>query len=133
MEEHATLAPCAVDAPGLDPAELLSTDTGVRLDAPGAKDAAATVIRYRSRIDEIDRQLIELIRERIAASGKVQAARMSTGGPHLSLSRETQVIGRYRAALGRLGTDVAVLLLRLSRGTTSNDWRDRDEIRVSGA
>ncbi|MFJ4875290.1 chorismate mutase [Streptomyces sp. NPDC088745] len=89
--------------------------TGVPAHAP---DADAAVLRLRDRIDEIDGRLIALVEERVAVSSEVQRIRKDAGGPHLALSREAQVIGRYRARLGRLGTDLAMLVLRLSRGGT---------------
>ncbi|WP_354640882.1 chorismate mutase [Kitasatospora camelliae] len=90
--------------------------TGVRAQAEGAAEADAEVLRHRDRIDEIDRQLIELIRERAERSRMVQAARMSTGGTRTHLARENQIINRYGEALGEGGTEVALLVLRLSRG-----------------
>ncbi|MFD3546475.1 chorismate mutase [Streptomyces sp. NPDC058655] len=101
------------------PSSTIAPHTGVPADAPNADDAIADVVRHRSRIDEIDGRIIELIEQRIALSAQVQATRKSTGGPHLALSREAQIISRYRTSLGRLGTDVAMLLLRLSRGSTT--------------
>ncbi|WP_405594750.1 chorismate mutase [Streptomyces sp. NBC_01410] len=91
-------------------------DTGVPADAPGAANAVVAVGRHRARIDEIDRQLIGLIEQRMALSSQVQATRMSTGGPALAPARETQIISHYRATLGDIGAEAALLILRLSRG-----------------
>jgi chorismate mutase len=70
----------------------------------------------RARIDAIDAELIELISRRVAVSAEIQAARLSSGGRRLDLSRETEVIGRYTRELGRPGTSVAMALLELGRG-----------------
>jgi chorismate mutase len=70
----------------------------------------------RERIDAIDTELIELIRQRMAVSAEIQAARMADGGRRLDLRRETEVIGRFNRSLGRPGTSVAMALLELGRG-----------------
>jgi chorismate mutase len=46
----------------------------------------------------------------------VQTARIAAGGPRLSLTREMEILDRYRAALGRPGTEIAMLMLELCRG-----------------
>jgi chorismate mutase len=90
--------------------------TGVRADAPGAAEAAAVIAGARTRIDELDGDIIRLVKQRIAVSAEVQAARVSTGGPRLSLAREMEILEHFRAELGRPGTEVAKLLLELCRG-----------------
>jgi chorismate mutase len=90
--------------------------TGVPPTAPNADEAAATVIRNRRRIDEIDKLVIELIEERVSLSVEIQETRMASGGTQLSHSRENQIIHRYLAAFGRLGTEVAHVFLKLARG-----------------
>ena len=70
----------------------------------------------RERMDAIDAELIALIGRRVAVSGEIQTARITSGGRRLDLRRETEVIGRYTAALGRPGTGVAMALLELGRG-----------------
>ncbi|MDJ0464454.1 chorismate mutase [Streptomyces sp. H27-C3] len=102
------------------PSTIAGPHTGVPETAPGADDAVATVVRLRHRIDETDGQLIELIEQRIALSTQIQTVRKATGGPHLALAREAQIISRYRTTLGRLGTEVAMLVLRLSRGSAKS-------------
>lgn len=88
-------------------------------DDPADDDTAAVVVRCRHRIDEIDQQLISLIRQRAALSADVQSARRATGEPHLALAREGEIIRRYSSSLGRLGTELAMLLMRLSRGSAA--------------
>ena len=79
-------------------------------------EAPAGVLGGRERIDAIDTELIELIRRRVAVSAEIQAARIADGGRRLDLSRETEIIGRYKRSLGRPGTAVAMALLELGRG-----------------
>ena len=78
--------------------------------------AAGGVLGGRERIDALDAEIIELIRQRIAVSAEIQAVRMADGGRRLDLRRETEVIGRYTRSLGRPGTGVAMALLELGRG-----------------
>ncbi|UIX31373.1 chorismate mutase [Streptomyces sp. GQFP] len=70
----------------------------------------------RERIDALDDRIIGLIQERMAVSAVVQEARISSGGRRVSLSREMEVLGHYREALGKPGTSLAMTLLELCRG-----------------
>jgi chorismate mutase len=70
----------------------------------------------RSRIDEIDATLIQLWQERAAISREVGATRMASGGTRLVLSREREILDRFRTALGADGTQLALLILRAGRG-----------------
>ncbi|MGH3312577.1 MAG: chorismate mutase [Streptomyces sp.] len=67
----------------------------------------------RARIDELDAEIIALVQERRAVSVRVQQARAEGHG---GLAREMEVLGRYRDALGRPGTQLAMTLLGLCRG-----------------
>ncbi|WP_033667091.1 chorismate mutase [Salinispora mooreana] len=78
--------------------------------------AAAQIANIRRRIDEIDGTLIDLWQERAQLSRQVGATRMASGGTRLVLSREQEILERFRAALGADGTQVALLLLRAGRG-----------------
>ena len=78
--------------------------------------AVAQIANIRQRIDEIDGTLIDLWQERARLSRQVGATRMASGGPRLVLSREQEILERFRAALGADGTQVALLLLRAGRG-----------------
>jgi chorismate mutase len=70
----------------------------------------------RAAIDDLDRRIIALIGERVAASKDVQDARVAAGGRRVQLSREMEVIARYREGLGKPGTSVAMTVLELCRG-----------------
>jgi chorismate mutase len=70
----------------------------------------------RKRIDEIDATLIRLWQERAAISQEVGATRVASGGTRLVLSREREILDRFRAELGADGTQLALLVLRAGRG-----------------
>ncbi|MGW1991091.1 chorismate mutase [Embleya sp. NPDC001921] len=70
----------------------------------------------RARIDDLDRRIIALITERVDTSAEIQRVRVASGGNRVQLSREMEVIARYREGLGKPGTTVALTLLELCRG-----------------
>ena len=70
----------------------------------------------RARIDQIDAELVRLVRERTAVSEQIQRARQATGGPRIVHARENEVVRRWRDALGRPGAAIAMALLELGRG-----------------
>ncbi|WP_306321032.1 MULTISPECIES: chorismate mutase [unclassified Streptomyces] len=81
------------------------------------ENATADVISgARERIDALDDRIIGLIQERTAVSAVVQEARIASGGRRVNLARENEVLGRYRDALGKPGTELAMTLLELCRG-----------------
>ncbi|MGW2096197.1 chorismate mutase [Streptomyces olivaceoviridis] len=86
--------------------------------APNAQDAApeAIIADARDRIDALDDRIIGLVQERMAVSAVVQQTRIASGGRRVHLSREMEILGRYRDALGKPGTALAMTLLELSRG-----------------
>ncbi|GGL75376.1 chorismate mutase [Streptomyces fumigatiscleroticus] len=79
-------------------------------------EAAGVITDARERIDALDDRIIGLIQERMAVSAVVQRARIASGGRRVNLSRETEILGRYREALGKPGTPLAMTLLELCRG-----------------
>lgn len=108
-------------AQGVEPAVAAQT-TGA--DAEPAEQptgtqepsASARIVQIRERIDEIDHALITLWQERAALSQEVGVTRMASGGTRLVLSREREILERFRVALGADGTQLALLLLRAGRG-----------------
>ena len=70
----------------------------------------------RAQIDDLDARILALITERVNTAAGIQAARIADGGRRLDLKRETEIIARYRAALGRPGVTVALAVLELCRG-----------------
>jgi chorismate mutase len=79
-------------------------------------EAAAHIAELRERIDEIDAQLIALWQERARISQEVGATRVASGGTRLVLSREREILERFRDELGADGTQLALLILRAGRG-----------------
>jgi chorismate mutase len=80
----------------------------------GAADSH--IAGLRARIDEIDAAIIRLWQERAAISQEVGATRIASGGTRLVLSREREILDRFRTALGVDGTQLALLILRAGRG-----------------
>lgn len=74
------------------------------------------IAELRQRINEIDTELIALWQERATLSQEVGNARQANGGTRLVLSREREILERYRHALGADGTQLGLLLLRAGRG-----------------
>ncbi|MEU8673886.1 chorismate mutase [Streptomyces sp. NPDC048560] len=93
------------------PARTATEQTGAHTD-----DAASLIGDARSRIDTLDDRIIGLVQERMAVSAVIQEARITSGGRRVNLSREMEVLGHYREALGKPGTSLAMTLLELCRG-----------------
>ncbi|MGW2277829.1 chorismate mutase [Streptomyces sp. NPDC001770] len=72
--------------------------------------------RRRKLIDDMDARLIRLINERRTVSEEIQNERLAEGGTRTDTGREMYVISRYHEAFGPPGRDIALSLLRLSRG-----------------
>lgn len=74
-----------------------------------------TLDDLRRRLNEIDRQLIELVAERKAISGEVARVKRSTGHPTRDYEREREVILGVRSTASELGVSPALAeeLLRL--------------------
>jgi chorismate mutase len=87
-------------------------------DTEPSDQATATshIASLRTRIDEIDASLIALWQERAALSREVGATRVASGGTRLVLSREGEILDRFRTVLGEDGTQLALLILRAGRG-----------------
>jgi chorismate mutase len=91
------------------------------MDAQTGADATGSapdshIASLRTRIDEIDATIIQLWQERAALSQEVGKTRVAAGGTRLVLSREREILDRFRRALGEDGTQLALLLLRAGRG-----------------
>lgn len=103
-----------------------STETTAATGTGGREGTAATtaagpapheeITVARARIDSLDERIIALVQERRAVSARIQQARIDTGGRRVHLTREMEILGRYRAELGRPGTQLAMTLLGLCRG-----------------
>ncbi|MCU1614941.1 MAG: Monofunctional chorismate mutase [Frankiales bacterium] len=85
-------------------------------DLAPAADPVGRIGELRTEIDACDAEIIELVQRRLAISHEIGRLRASTGGTRLSLSREQQVLTRFRAALGPDGASLGLMLLRQGRG-----------------
>jgi chorismate mutase len=98
-------------------AAKVDQESGVEQPTGADELPAADEIRaMRVRIDEIDQAIIDLWQERARLSQQVGRTRMASGGTRLVLSREREIVERFRTALGPDGTQLALLLLRSGRG-----------------
>jgi len=82
----------------------------------------------RAVIDELDCQLIDIIKNRQRISQMIQKQRLSEGGPRTVLAREVMILGRYRAAIGPAGTAIAASILDLCRGPSQVPADTLDEL-----
>lgn len=70
----------------------------------------------RSRIDDLDTQLIALLHERRRISAGIQRDRLATGGVRTDTAREREIFRRYRSALGSAGSALSSTVLEICRG-----------------
>ena len=94
----------------------MTTDVTDQPTGAGEALAADEIRAMRERIDEIDQQIIDLWLERARLSQEVGKTRMASGGTRLVLSREREIVERFRQALGADGAQVALMILRAGRG-----------------
>ena len=94
----------------------MSAPTTTASSTAAQAQPADRIDTLRSEIDACDTELIELVQRRLAISQEIGALRAASGGTRLSLSRESQVLTRFRAALGPDGASLAMMLLRQGRG-----------------
>ncbi|MFJ1547001.1 chorismate mutase [Streptomyces sp. NPDC088246] len=98
------------------PVKSSSAKTTAEKTGAHTHEAAALIDNARSRIDALDDRIIGLVQERMAISAVIQEARITSGGRRINLSREMEILGQYRDALGKPGTSLAMTLLELCRG-----------------
>lgn len=108
--DSVSVGPVPVPAPAAPSATPAATSTGAGQPTP------AGVLTGRARIDDLDTRILALIAERVGTAADIQTARIAEGGRRLDLKRETEIITRYREALGRPGVTVAMAVLELCRG-----------------
>jgi chorismate mutase len=75
----------------------------------------AEVAELRKEIDDLDQEILRLVKRRAEVSQRIGAARMAAGGPRIVVNREMDVLARYRE-LGQAGRMLAMALLDLGRG-----------------
>ncbi|MCX4788781.1 MULTISPECIES: chorismate mutase [unclassified Streptomyces] len=101
---------------GTAPTKTAPTKTAAEKTGAHTDEAAALIDGARTRIDALDDRIIGLVQERMAVSAVIQEARITSGGRRINLSREMEILGQYRDALGKPGTSLAMTLLELCRG-----------------
>jgi chorismate mutase len=94
----------------------MDTATAPASTAVDPTEAATRIGELRTEIDDCDAAIIELVQRRLAVSQEIGQLRAAAGGTRLSLSREQQVLSRFRAALGPDGAALGMMLLRQGRG-----------------
>jgi chorismate mutase len=77
--------------------------------------AAPDIPALRQEIDQLDAEIIRLVRRRAEVSRIVGKVRMANGGTKIVHNREIDILARYRE-LGPEGKDIALILLRMGRG-----------------
>ncbi|GAA2451784.1 chorismate mutase [Streptomyces macrosporus] len=92
------------------------TKTRTPAGTDAAPEAEERIERDRARIDDLDRRIIALVQERVEVSARIQRTRIEAGGRRVNLSREMEILARYREELGKPGTSLAMTLLELCRG-----------------
>lgn len=80
-----------------------------------ATASAEEIAHLRDEIDELDTEILRLIKRRVEVSKSIGAARMAAGGTRIVYNREMDVLARYRE-LGPEGKQLALALLNLGRG-----------------
>ena len=88
------------------------------MTAPRTTTAPADprISELRDQIDACDAEIIALVQRRLAISQEIGSLRAESGGTRLSLSREAEVLNRFRLALGPDGAALGMMLLRQGRG-----------------
>jgi chorismate mutase len=97
-------------------ADTVGHSTGANETGASEPLAADQIRGMRERIDDIDQAIIDLWLERARLSQEVGKTRIASGGTRLVLSREREIVERFRSALGADGTQVALMILRAGRG-----------------
>ncbi len=83
---------------------------------PGGDTLAENEIQaLRVEINEIDAEILRLVKRRSEISQRVGRARMAAGGPRIVYNREMTVLKKFEE-LGADGRELGMILLRLGRG-----------------
>ena len=90
--------------------------TAVTVQDPSAKvPSDEEISMLRQEIDDLDAEILRLIKRRTEVSKQIGRARMAAGGPRIVYSREMAVLARFDD-LGVEGRELGMILLRLGRG-----------------
>jgi chorismate mutase len=94
---------------------MAPTNSPASASASAHQPADAEVDDLRTEIDDLDHEILRLVRRRSEASQRIGAARLAAGGTKIVYNREMAVLRHY-GQLGQEGRELALLLLRLGRG-----------------
>lgn len=89
--------------------------TGHTAEQADAPTAPPEISRLRTEIDDLDAEILRLVKRRTEVSKMIGATRMASGGTRIVVNREMDVLARYRE-LGPEGRQLAMVLLNLGRG-----------------
>lgn len=94
---------------------MTATENAEPADAAAATQTVPDIGDLRVEIDELDAEILRLVKRRTEVSQRIGAIRMAAGGTRIVVNREMDVLARYRE-LGPEGRQLAMLLLNLGRG-----------------
>jgi chorismate mutase len=83
-------------------------------------DPSASIDEQRKIIDGLDKQIIELLKQRGDAAATVQKIRTSSGGSQTDTAREQEVVANYTAGLGAGGASVAKAIIGADGGSSTS-------------
>lgn len=84
-------------------------------DAERSAEPLPDINELREEIDQLDTEILRLVKRRVEVSRTVGRIRMASGGPRILVNREMDILNRYRE-LGPEGRQLAMALLNLGRG-----------------
>lgn len=84
--------------------------------APTTVPSDERIAELRGEIDACDAEIIAVVQRRLSISREIGALRAASGGTRLSLTREAEVLNKFRVALGPDGAALGMMLLRQGRG-----------------
>jgi chorismate mutase len=94
---------------------MTATENAEPADATATTQTVPDIGDLRVEIDELDAEILRLVKRRTEVSQRIGAIRMAAGGTRIVVNREMDVLARYRE-LGPEGRQLAMLLLNLGRG-----------------
>ncbi len=92
-----------------------TTEPAVEIAITDPSAPTPDISALRIEIDQLDADILRLIKRRTEVSQQIGAIRRSEGGPRIVLAREQAVLARFRE-LGPEGRELGMMLLRLGRG-----------------
>lgn len=97
------------------------------MSAPAVIGIEVTTPELRFQIDQIDRTIAELLKQRASISFDIQRERVRSGGSRVDLGRESEVITTYVNHLGERGSDIAHTVLTYCRGEVDDAARTQQQ------